>query len=70
MRTALFDLNPWNELPVWAALMIKTTAPGLALPERWEGWEYEYTFQTEPERITVYASGYRYNVVRGHSHVF
>lgn len=65
MKTATPKLRPWGELPVWAALMIKNTAPGLALPDRWQGWEY-----WAEDRIIVRASGYSYNVVRNHPYVF
>lgn len=65
--TGFPELCRWDELPVWAALLIKNTAPGLALPDRWQGWEY---WGPDQGRILVWASGYSYNVVRNHPYVF
>lgn len=69
LETGFAALRPWVALPVWAALMIKNTAPGLALPDRWEGFEWWVTTPGE-ERIVVHASGFTYNVVKGQPYVF
>lgn len=69
LETGFATLRPWVELPVWAALMIKNTAPGLALPDRWEGFEWWSQWPGE-ERIVVHASGFAYNVIKGRPYVF
>lgn len=56
------ELKTWNELPVWAALMINKTARGLTLPDRWEGWRWS---DCERDVVVIHAAGFVYSARRG-----
>lgn len=62
MRTALPELFPWDELPVWAALMIVTTAKGLMRPGYFKGWEWS---TREDDVLLVHSNEFRFVVRRG-----
>lgn len=61
-RTDLPELRTWDELPVWAALMIVTTAKGLIRPGYFVGWEWS---THERDVILIHSNEFRFIARRG-----